>query len=222
MRCTNDFCFNLPSAITLLLAFALPVGAGCQNSGSTHQPNADDGGESAIVSSGDSVLVVMVKKGDELIVKKEGRMATVRMLGIDAFDGTIDDPAMLAMHREAKRFLSEKLLNQNITVTFGKTVKDAHGRYLAYVDKDGVEFNKLLIEQGYVLVYNEFSFERELPYLMAEQKARRDSKGIWSDSRLAQKVFALRKDWANKRNTRDGAVPDYYLSWQLSDAGSDR
>lgn len=163
------------------------------------------------LSSGAEVSVAKVVKGDELLVEQDGHQYRLRMLGIDAFRKFLPNEDFANMHDKVTQHLEQTILNQKVKIVFGKTVMDEHGRYLAYVEKDGVDMNRRLVEEGYVLVYNKYSFGREQSYVEAEQKARESKKNIWSVDRLINVALTRRKVWAESRKQREGSVPDYYL-----------
>jgi micrococcal nuclease len=164
------------------------------------------------LSSGAQVSVVKIVKGDELMVEKDSHQYRLRMLGIDAFRKFLPNEDFAKMHDKVTQHLKQTILNQKVKIVFGKTVIDEHGRYLAYVEKDGVDMNRKLVEDGYVLVYNKYSFSREQSYVETEQKARKSKNNIWSVDRLVNVALIRRKVWAESRKEREGSVPDYYLA----------
>ena len=213
-----------PHAITMSVVMALTTLAACKREpapappssqpSKSAQPAATTSTAPALtLTTGDTVSVVKVIKADEIIVRKKGHpgTATVRLLGIDTLDGHLADPALREINARAKRFTEQHLLGHTATLSLGRTVRDVRGRYLALVDIEAGQLNLILVQEGYVLVYNEYAFKRELPYLMAEQKARAAGKNLWSNQRLAKTAVQLRRTWALARKQRDGSVPDYYL-----------
>jgi endonuclease YncB( thermonuclease family) len=161
----------------------------------------------AEIATGDTVDVVDVVKGDELVVKKGKREAHIRLLGVHAFDAVMDDPVIDRLRLPVLEHV-KAVKGKKVQVTLGKTSKDPHGRYLAYVGHDGHQLNRDLIAEGFVLVYTEYPFAREKDYLAAEAEARAAKKGIWADSVALKTLVGLRKLW---REARAGAVDDPLL-----------
>jgi len=163
------------------------------------------------LTSGATAAVTRIVKGDELLVEKDAHQYRVRMLGIDAFRKFLPNEDFAKMHDKVTRDLEKALLTHKVKLIFGKTVKDVHGRYLAYVELDGVDINRKLVTEGYVLVYNKFSFSREDSYVEAEKKARKNKSNLWAVPRLVNVALTRRKTWAEDRKQREGSVPEYYL-----------
>lgn len=165
--------------------------AACK-SGPDHQ-------EPATLETGDTVRVVDLVKGDELVVEKDGDRAELRLLGLHAFAAIMHDPALKAHSDAAKAFVKQMLVGKDVQITLGKTAKDIHGRYLAYVSIGGVDQNINLIKEGHAVVYTEFAFEREQAYLEAEATTRVASKGLWGTPAAVQLIHGLRGLWAETR-----------------------
>lgn len=159
-----------------------------------------------LVSHGDSVKVLDAIKGDELVVAKDGKRVTVRMLGIHAFGKIEYDPALAALGEASKSHLIDPLRGEYVTVNFGRTRKDIHDRYLVYVIKDGVDLNRALVDSGYAVVYTEYAFNREAAYLEAEKKARAAKKQMWANADAVALVRSLRGLWAETRKQKGEPV----------------
>ena len=54
-----------------------------------------------------------------------------------------------------------------------------YGRLLAYVEVDGKDFNKSLVQLGYARVYEEGESKRESEYLRDQSTAQANSDGLW-------------------------------------------
>ena len=169
--------------------------------------------DTAVIHDGDKVEVVAVLNGDEIIVSTGPAQARVRMLGIRAFDPVVNEREITAFGHASVAFLSQWALNKTVQIVFDNPVKDVRGRYLAYVERGGIDLNDKMIEEGIVAVYTEFSFLRQSVYLTTESMAARASRGIWGSKKAASRVLALRQDWAHHRQQRTGELPpDYLLS----------
>ena len=165
----------------------------------------------AELKGGDMVTVKSVIKGDALIVEKDGKQATVRMLGIDSFFKKITDKEMTELHKKVVAFLEQDLVGKPVQVVLDKKIKDDRGRYLATVMAGITDINKQLIEKGFVLTYSEFGFDKEEEYLAAEREARKAGENIWGNARLSRLATERRRSWAEARKARGETIPEYYF-----------
>lgn len=160
--------------------------------------------EFADIRNGDSVRVAVVLNGDEVVIEKGKARATVRMLGIRSFDPVVNEFEITAFGRASLSFLNSWALDQKVRLLFDKTIKDTRGRYLAYVERDGIDLNQRMVEEGLAMVYTEYQVAREATYLTAEIMARKAGRGIWGGTRTRARIKALRRDWDATRHERDG------------------
>lgn len=158
----------------------------------------------AQIATGDTVTVVKVVKGDELVVEKAGKQAEVRLVGIQAFSSVMPKKEVLTMAERTVVFLREQLQGKQVVIHIGTPKTDVYGRYLARVEHDGVDINKLLVKRGLAIVYTEFSFPQETDYLAVEAGARDASTEIWAQPALVKLATGLRKQWAQARSRTDG------------------
>ena len=169
---------------------------------SNHPPD-----ELAKIKSGETVRVVRIVKGDEIVVEKGKSTARVRMLGIHSFDPVVNEFEITAFGRAAVSFLEQWMLDRPVRLVFEDLIQDTRGRYLAYVERDGVDLNRRMIEEGVTTVYTEYAFGREASYLTAEELARSAGRGVWGSKRALLRIRALRKQWAAARLARTGQAP---------------
>ncbi|KUG14134.1 endonucleasenuclease-like [hydrocarbon metagenome] len=175
--------------LTCLLAFCLAAGCTVQ---------VDDDGSGApftpVISS--SVRVVRIVDGDTIRVAfPDGSQETVRILGIDTPETTVDgndpgkfddasDARLLALWgEEAAQYTVERLDDRDITIMSDRAAgtRDRYGRILAYITlPDGSDFGEDLVEQGLARVYTPESFARKDRYLSMQQQAMHAGRGIWS------------------------------------------
>ena len=117
----------------------------------------------------------------------------MRLLGIDAPEKSASDrdqtfirlgilPKRLrAIHGAGLAYAISNVKGQIVTLTAGTPPRDRHGRLLAYVRlPDGRLLNRLLLEEGLVIVYRRFDFERKDDFLAAETEAKRRGVGLWA------------------------------------------
>lgn len=138
-----------------------------------------------------SGVVEWIYDGDTLKVAGVGK---VRLIGIDTpeKDDSSRDRSFtrLGVKPQQLRASGQAALRFNIAQVKGKTVrlrfdgpqKDRHNRTLAYVYlPDGRMLNRLLLEQGYAVVYRRFDFQHKDDFLRAEDAARGARIGLWED-----------------------------------------
>lgn len=177
--------------ITCLLAFLLA--AGCT------VPAADDmGGAPCRPGVSSPVSVVRIIDGDTLrVIFPDGSQDTVRILGIDTpekaaddndpgkFGGAGDDRFLALWGGAAAQYTAARLDGQAITIESdcAAGTRDRYGRILAYITlPDGSDLGEELVAQGLARVYTPESFVRKDRYLLVQQQAIRDGRGIWSGS----------------------------------------
>ncbi|MCP3997540.1 MAG: hypothetical protein GY722_21135 [bacterium] len=125
---------------TLLLAGCVPAS---DSSSTTDQPDSDPGDPTSATSPpGTAAEVVHVFDGDSLLVDIGGEEAEIRLLGINAPEGT-------ECHGDAARATLSQLLGSGevILVTDDEDT-DQFGRLLRYVYVDGLHANLALLANG--------------------------------------------------------------------------
>lgn len=116
----------------------------------------------------------------------------VRLLGIDAPEKDASDrdrafqklgvarKRLRPVHGEGLAWCLHNVKGRQVTLSFDRERRDRHGRLLAYVTlPDGRLVNRLLIEEGLVVVYRRFDIARKGDFLAAEAAARRRGVGLW-------------------------------------------
>lgn len=162
-----------------LFCAALLSGLLCGGANSEAAPNSVSG------------VVEWIYDGDTLKVNGVGK---VRLIGIDTpeKDETPRDQSFtrLGAKQRQLRPIGQAALRFNIALLKGKTVRlgfdgprqDRHDRTLAYVYlPDGRLLNRLLLEQGYAIVYRRFDFQHKDDFLRAEAAAQAAQIGLWGD-----------------------------------------
>ena len=96
----------------------------------------------------DSVEVVEVIDGDTVKVLIEGKVESVRYIGMDTPERYRDkDPECYAL--EATERNRELLVNGEVQLVSGVEDRDKYSRLLRHVYVDGVLINEVLLEEGY-------------------------------------------------------------------------
>lgn len=121
-----------------------------------------------------SGTVIKINDGDTLtIINGENKRVKIRLYGIDS-------PELDQSHgQNAKRFLSEKVLEKNITAEILDI--DRYKRCVGRVFSDGTDINRMMVEEGHAWVYARYCEIAECAQWEKLQKAAREQKkGLWS------------------------------------------
>lgn len=120
-----------------------------------------------------------VVDGDTIKVNIDGKVESVRLIGIDA-----PELPEGCFARESRSKVQETLLRQQVRLEADKSQKnrDQYGRLLRYIFlADGTNFNRLMISQGFA---KEFTFiapyKFQAEFKKAQIKAKEDQLGLWS------------------------------------------
>ncbi|MGY4691737.1 thermonuclease family protein [Salibacterium sp. K-3] len=130
------------------------------------------------VVDGDTVTVDMEKGGEE----------TLRLLLIDTPETVHPDEPVQPYGPEASEYAKELLPEgKEVTVEIDTTIRDDYDRFLAYLWADGEMINTSMVEEGlarvaYIIEPNTRYVER---LKEAEQTARKQNLGIWSEDGYA-------------------------------------
>ena len=106
----------------------------------------------------------------------------IRLIGVDAPESRRTSRKEVGYFgRESKRYLSNLLLNQEVSIAYDVDHTDRYGRTLAYVYlKDGTFVNAELVKQGYAMVMTvppNVKYAEEFARFQAE--ARQHNRGLW-------------------------------------------
>lgn len=129
--------------------------------------------------------VVKVIDGDTVQININGRIETLRLIGIDAPEA--GDPRSLVScfgneaTNKAKEILTGKSVQLESDPTQGE--RDKYNRLLRYIFlADGTNFNKLMISQGFAHEYTyRVPYKYQLEFKEAERQAREKKLGLWAD-----------------------------------------
>jgi len=126
-------------------------------------------------------LVVDTVDGDTIHVRVDGRIETVRLLGIDTPETHHPTKPVQCFGPEAEAYTRARLRGREVTLEDDVERTDLYGRRLAYVSVDGHRFNDELLARGYarllVIPPNGAHARRMLAQELAARRARR---GLWS------------------------------------------
>ncbi len=144
------------------------------------------------IASGDLVTVVRVIDGDSVVVRGEsGAKATVRLLGIETFEGTQkgDDASRFAVLAAGEL---ERLLGSDpVRVAVHSPAHDRHGRTLAHLYAGEIDVGLELVRRGLAVTYAVYPFE-SLPLYASEQaRAEGEHRGLWAEPLAAERARRL-------------------------------
>lgn len=160
-------------------------------------------GQARVLQSGARAAVLQVVDGDEVSVRLPEGPLTVRLLGIAAFDPSIQDPVAQPFGKAAVQHLEKVLGGREVSLVFDELKFDARKRLLAYVHIGTADVGEGLVSRGLALAYTRYAFSRMPAYLQAEDGARRHGEGLWADPVVSARAVQLRVVWDQERAKED-------------------
>jgi micrococcal nuclease len=129
--------------------------------------------------------VVKVVDGDTIKVNINGKIETIRLIGLDTPEIVDPRKTVQCFALEASNKAKEVLTNKNIRLEADKTQgdRDKYGRLLRYVFlEDNTFYNKLMIAEGYAheYTYQSNPYQYQTDFILAEKSARENQLGLWS------------------------------------------
>ena len=141
--------------------------------------------------------VASVIDGDTLVVSKEGAgLATVRLLGIKAFEAKMAKDDSAVHGRAAEEALRRLATDQPLRVLLNTPPKDKHGRTLATLYVGGEDIGMTLVARGHALAYTVYPFAQMSAYLQAQAAAKAQRLGLWADPAVVERAEGLIREWA--------------------------
>lgn len=133
----------------------------------------------------DSLKIIKVIDGDTLIamVATTDKELNIQLLGVDAPEISSNEP----FSTEAKKYIENLILNKTVKARYYYDVANQY-YFEIYLDNSfdlSHTLNYLLVQEGFARVYIDKPlkcFFNKSSYLKAEEKAKRNKKGIWSVS----------------------------------------
>jgi endonuclease YncB( thermonuclease family) len=157
------------------------------------------------VASGTEVRLVRVMDADEVSVHTDdGEAFVVRLLGIKGFD-TTNEPGLSGLGQEAVVALERLLTDKQALLVYDELKLDSSGRVLAYLEVEGQDVGRRLIERGYVVTYTRYPFSREGQYQGTEAEAQSQRLGLWGNDTAVQRVVAWKATWRVAREEGGGS-----------------
>lgn len=125
--------------------------------------------------------VVVVQDGDTVdVADASGRRHRIRFFGVDAPEIAHDGRPAQPGGVEASTWVSARISGRSVLVEI--VDHDRWGREVGRVFVDGEDLNLALLQAGWGWAYRQYLREPfRAPYIAAEEAARREGRGIWSD-----------------------------------------
>lgn len=126
--------------------------------------------------------VVSASDGDTIVVDMGGAQERIRMIGVDTPETHHPELPVQCFGEAAAKYTKDLLEGGAVRLEADtqSTNRDRYQRLLRYVyTENGVLVNKRLIEDGYGFAYLGFPFDKSEEFRLAEQEARKGSKGLW-------------------------------------------
>lgn len=179
-------------------------------------------------SRADTWRVVSVTDGDTLDVRRDGTLARVRLIGINAPESNE------CFADEAERALAELVAGEDVELVRDVSERDRYGRLLAYVFVDDVHVNAELVRGGYAIAREYPPDTSRADELAAAQGAAEDAgAGMWGpDGCVSQRADVsvsltvqpdapgddntnLNGEWVDVRNDGDERLD--LSGWRIKD-----
>ncbi len=177
-------------SIVVLLGASLFYGVGAER---MRRSALGDGGK---IENGSLVRLVRVIDGDTVVVAAEGQTsATVRILGIKAFDANVEKDVVTPFAHGAVETLRRLMADKLVRVLLHTTPKDRFGRFIATLYADDQDIGLRLVKEGLVLVYTVYPFPAMSLYLQEQELARAERRGLWASDEATSRALALIHAW---------------------------
>ena len=131
--------------------------------------------------------VVRVIDGDTLdidIADGTKPHTRIRLWGVDTPETGHGSQPEMHFGAESTAFARSTLLDRDVNVVLlQRRTRGKYGRLLAYVflDRGGIMFNEMLIEQGYAYADRRFPHHYDKSFTATEKRVRRESVGLWAE-----------------------------------------
>ena len=153
--------------------------------------------------------VTHIVDGDTIDVNINGAIERVRLIGIDTPEVVDPRKPVQCFGIEASNKAKEVLTGQSVVLENDPSQgdKDKYSRLLRYIFlKDGTNFNKLMIEQGYAHEYTyDLPYKYQQEFKQAQTYARENKLGLWQDN-ICQTQAAPAPSIVTNQNTNTNIV----------------
>ncbi|MFM2310499.1 MAG: hypothetical protein RLY87_2621 [Chloroflexota bacterium] len=125
-----------------------------------------------------------VVDGDTVKLNYQGKVVSIRMIGVDTPETKDPRKPVQCFGREATEYTKKTLLNQDVMIAHDPTqdTLDKYQRPLLYIWlPDGTLFNQLIIQEGYAFEYTyRVPYQYQEAFKAAENDARSAGRGLWA------------------------------------------
>lgn len=128
------------------------------------------------------VTLTKVVDGDTIKVIYQGKEETVRLVGIDTPETKHPSKEVECFGPEASEYLGKLLEGQDFELVFDSKQgqRDRYERLLAYLYlPDGRLVNQIMVAEGYAFAYTKAKSDLVDTFVLEEQKAQAEGKGLW-------------------------------------------
>ncbi len=130
--------------------------------------------------------VTEVVDGDTIKININGKIETLRLIGLDTPETVDPRKSVQCFGREASSKAKELLLGKNVRIEkdISQGELDKYNRILAYVHReDGLFYNKHMIETGYAHEYTyNTPYKYQAEFKTVQKTAQQNSLGLWSSN----------------------------------------
>lgn len=136
--------------------------------------------------------VTEVVDGDTIKVDRDGKIETVRLIGIDTPETKDPRKPVQCFGAEATQKTKDLLLHKSVVLEFDQTQgeRDKYDRLLRYIFLlDGTNVNKTLISEGYAFEYTyNTPYKYQAEFKAAQKDAETNHRGLWSPQTCSGKA----------------------------------
>ncbi|MBI4513984.1 MAG: thermonuclease family protein [Gemmatimonadetes bacterium] len=163
---------HVPGRFRLFVAFAVAIAS--RATPATAQSTQDDSVPRAPVRQTRACVVARIVDGDTFTCRGGLR---VRLLGIDT-----PEKSQQPFGERARSALAERLpLGSKVLLERDVQTRDRYGRYLAYVWRDSVLVNWVMLRRGWAVLYTAPPNMQYVEHFRkAQRAAREEAAGFWS------------------------------------------
>ena len=126
--------------------------------------------------------VEKVVDGDTIKLDMDGKITTVRLIGIDTPESVHPNKEKnVPEGKVASDYMKELAEDKYAYIEYGENPHDRYDRVLAYVYVDDNMINETMLKEGYAKVYTIKPNDKYEEYFkMLEQDAKSNNRGLWS------------------------------------------
>ena len=154
-------------------------------------------------TEGETYVVQSVVDGDTIKVYYQGKLTSVRIIGINTPETVDPRKEVECFGQEASTFLKQKLTGKTVTLVAdpSQTDRDKYDRLLRYVYLNGEDVGLSIIKNGYGYEYTyNMPYQKQSDYKAAQTEAEKAKRGLWADNACA-KTSSVASSSSSSSNT---------------------